>query len=56
MKNNSPAGNIALYQLIDDHKSSNDIQIPPRSGCGFSFAAIVYIPLFLSGAQRQMKK
>ena len=30
--------------------------IIPRSGCGLLFAALVYIPLFFSGAQRQMKK
>jgi len=30
--------------------------VTPRSGCGLLFAALVYIPLFFSGAQQQMKK
>jgi hypothetical protein len=39
-KQQRPAGKKALKGLIDAHRSTSAIQIPPRSGCGFSFAAL----------------
>jgi hypothetical protein len=40
VRNNSPAGKIALIQFIDAHKGAKGIQILPRSGCRFSFAVL----------------
>jgi hypothetical protein len=56
VKNNSPAGELALDEFPHRHKRAGVIPISLPSGCGFSFAALVHIPLFFSGAQRQMKK
>jgi hypothetical protein len=55
VKNNSPAGELALDEFPHRHKRAGVIPISLPSGCGFSFAALVHIPLFFSGAQRQMK-
>jgi hypothetical protein len=51
-----PCGQNSTVSVKDAHSSSNGIHIPPRSGCGFSFAALACIPLHFSRAQRQMKK
>jgi hypothetical protein len=51
-----PCGQNGTVSVKDAHINSNGIFISPRSGCGFSFAALACIPLPFSGAQRQMKK
>jgi hypothetical protein len=56
VKNNSPSGKIVLNKSANVYISANVMPIAPQRDCGFSFAALVHIPLFSNGAQRQMKK
>jgi hypothetical protein len=35
-----PCGQNSTVSVKDAHSSSNGINIPPQSGCGFSFAAL----------------
>jgi len=55
-----PCGQNSTVSVKDAHRNSNGIHIPPRSGCGFSFAAPLpcHSPYLFrtSAGQRQMKK